>query len=341
MGDWSFNPACFPDPQGMIDQLITLGITFKITFWPFQTPQSKHWDEFNNSGYLATINGTLQPIKSNYYLYDSTNPDARKAVFNAYHEGYGTFGIKTIWLDAAEPERHSKDSYGLVKFQAGTDAEVGEAWIQQHVKTFAEGFASQGITGADYYVLPRHAWAGSWRYSAGLWSGDIQSTFDELAIQIKVAQNVAVSGVALWTTDMGGYWGGDAKDPVFQDLIVRWFQFGAFCPLFRLHGHRAGGPPSDSCGDTNGDNEVWNLAADDTRYNAIAAVMRLREQLRQYVADINLVTATTGMPMVRPMFMAFANDPACQGPDVEVCRLLAHSLLCTVLCCAVLTSLTP
>jgi len=92
--------------------------------------------------------------------------------------------------------------------------------------TFADGFAAKGIEPSDYFILPRHAWVGSWRYSAALWSGDIVSTFDELAIQIKVLQGVMMSGVSLWTTDIGGYHGGDPTNPTFQELIVRWFQFG-------------------------------------------------------------------------------------------------------------------
>ena len=95
------------------------------------------------------------------------------------------------------------------------------------------------------------------------------------------------------------------------------FQFGAFSPLFRLHGHRDGGPPADECGGTNGDNEVWNLAQDPAHYDAIVAVMRLREGLRQYVSDANAVTAATGMPMARPMFLAWPLDAGCAGADVE------------------------
>jgi alpha-glucosidase (family GH31 glycosyl hydrolase) len=93
---------------------------------------------------------------------------------------------------------------GTWKMSLGTDAEVGEAWIQQHARTFADGFATKGIAASDYFILPRHAWIGSWRYSAALWSGDIVSTFDELAIQVKVLQGVMMSGVSLWTTDIGG-----------------------------------------------------------------------------------------------------------------------------------------
>ena len=95
--------------------------------------------------------------------------------------------LQTIWLDAAEPER-SQYNFGDFRFQLGTDTEIGEAWIQQHVRTFADGFAGLNITGADYFVLPRHSWAGAWKYSAALWSGDIQSTFEELALQVTVLQ---------------------------------------------------------------------------------------------------------------------------------------------------------
>jgi hypothetical protein len=131
---------------------------------------------------------------------------------------------------------------------AGTDAEVGMGWVKNHVQTFSDGFAGVGITGAEYFVLPRSGWAGTWAHSAALWSGDISSDFATFAIQIKVLQQAMLSGVALWTTDIGGYTGGNPADPVFQELIVRWFQFGAFCPLFRLHGHRDGGPPENQCG---------------------------------------------------------------------------------------------
>lgn len=112
-------------------------------------------------------------------------------------------------------------------------------------------------------------------------------------------RQAALSGVPLWTTDIGGYGGGDPADPSFQHLIVRWFQFGALCPLFRLHGHRSGQPdgPSDECGDTNGHNEVWNLAADAEKYNAIVATMQLRENLRDYVKRLNTQAVATGAPM--------------------------------------------
>ena len=316
-GDWQLNPTCWPDPQGMVDEINELGIELMITFWPFQTTSSINWDLYSSNGWLATdLQGKQQPYDGDQYLIDETNPVVRQNTFDKFWEGYGHLGIKTVWIDAAEPE-HFGGPEGTWKFLAGTDAEIGEAWVQQHTKMLQDGFATKGIMPGDYFILPRSAWAGTWRHSAALWSGDIHSTFDELAIQIKVLQGVMMSGPSLWTTDIGGYFGGNPSDPVFQDLIVRWFQFGAFCPLFRLHGHRDGGPPSNECGPTNGDNEVWNLAEEPAHYAGITTVMKLREQLRQYVSTINAEAAATGMPMIRPMFLQYPLDPNCQTADVE------------------------
>ena len=302
----------------MVDELQTLGIETMVTFWPFQTPPSSHWAEYVASGLLVTNqSGGLVAYDGDQYLVDETNAAARKATFDGFWEGYGKYNIKTVWIDAAEPEHFGSTLEGTWQLAAGTDAEVMGGWVQQHARMLQEGFASKGIAPEDYFILPRHAWAGSWRYSAALWSGDIVSTFDELALQIKALQQVMLSGVALWTTDIGGYSGGDPADPVFQDLIVRWFQFGAFSPLFRLHGHRAGGPPSDECGETNGDNEVWNLAREPAHYAAIVAVMRLRENLREYVAQANAEAAATGLPMVRPMFLQWPLDAGAQDAAAE------------------------
>jgi alpha-D-xyloside xylohydrolase len=150
---------------------------------------------------------------------------ARAAAFQGFWDGYGKYGIKTVWFDAAEPEHNGASMEGHWRLHAGSDGELMMGWNQLHTKMLADGFAAKGIMPEDYFILPRSAWVGSWRYSAALWSGDIESSFAELAIQIRVAQGTLLSGVALWTTDIGGYQGGDPADPEFQELIVRWLVF--------------------------------------------------------------------------------------------------------------------
>eukprot|EP01047_Picozoa_sp_COSAG01_P001299 COSAG01_NODE_28_length_36622_cov_14.695751_28_plen_155_part_00 len=119
-----------------------------------------------------------------------------------------------------------------------------------------------------------------------------------------------------WTTDIGGYKGGNPEDPTWRELIVRWFQFGAFCPLFRLHGSRGGAkPPANQCGGTGGTNEVWHFGEEAMKI--IPGVMRLRETLREYV-DIHMnISSATGMPLLRPMVLQFPNDPKCADVEVE------------------------
>lgn len=82
------------------------------------------------------------------------------------------------------------------------------------------------------------AWAGSQRYGAAVWSGDIDATFKALQTQVRAGLNIGLSGIPWRTTDIGGFTGGDVSSAYFQELIVRWFQYGFLCPIFRLHGFR-------------------------------------------------------------------------------------------------------
>jgi hypothetical protein len=124
---------------------------------------------------------------------------------------------------------------------------------------------------------------------------------------------MALSGIYWWTTDIGGYLGGNIEDPVFQELIVRWFQFGAFCPIFRVHGHRYPEDPVTDCGSSGGNNEVWQFG--DTAYNVISKVILLREQLRGYIMDQMKLAATIGTPVLRPMLFDFPKDPLAYAAD--------------------------
>jgi len=189
------------------------------------------------------------------------------------------------------------------------------AFPRMHHQGGYEGMLSVNYSVGDFVFLSRSAWAGSQRYGAAVWSGDINSTFAELATQVGVAQGMAMSGIYLWTTDVGGYANGDPEDPVFRELIVRWYQFGAFCPLLRTHGKRTGGPPADVCGDTNGPNEVWEFGQ--RAYGAITTMLHIRENLRDYVYTHFMESVQFGIPLLRPMFLQFPDDATCQTPQVE------------------------
>ncbi len=318
LGDMQLNPKCWPDPPGMIENLRSLGIEIMITMWPFVAPQSINWPEYAENNTWLAVNASAGKITQFYdfipsSVIDPTNASAANATFQKWWQGYGQYGSRAIWLDETEPDRGSY-SYGDWDFAAGADYEVGAGWTSAWLQLFSDGFDSMGVPPSERFVLSRAIRAGTHRHGFAMWSGDTDSDWTTLAQKVADVQQAGFSLQAYWTSDTGGYNGGDPTNPDFQQLIVRWMQFSTFSPLMRLHGHRQGpADPVDECGYTAGPNEVWTLAPDAEHYDALTACLNLRESLRPYVANLSTVYADTGMPMVRPLFIAFPGDAACVG----------------------------
>jgi len=128
---------------------------------------------------------------------------------------------------------------------------------------------------------------------------------------VRAGLNTGLSGIPWWTTDIGGFHGGNIETPYFRELIVRWFQYGAFCPLFRLHGHRQ---PAE--GWTSGSpNEVWSFG--DEAYGIIRELLFLRERLRPYIMAQMRLASEAGVPPMRPLFFDFPQDAATAGVNDE------------------------
>ncbi len=248
-GDWRFDPKYWPDPAQMVKTLEALGIKIMVSVWPTVSRLSDNFSEMWRKGYIVrNKNGTPghvyfmdnQAEKGIYvHFYDSTHPEARKFIWEKVKQGYYQYGIKAFWLDACEPEMLPMDPENL-RFHAGDGEAVANIYPLHHVQGFYEGMKAEGEQ--DLVFLCRSAWAGSQRFGAAVWSGDIYSTFPSLRAQVKAGLNIGLSGIPWWTHDIGGFRGGEPADPSFRELIVRWFQFGAFSPIFRLHGHRQPAP---------------------------------------------------------------------------------------------------
>jgi alpha-D-xyloside xylohydrolase len=191
----------------------------------------------------------------------------------------------------------------------------------------------------DVVNLIRCAWAGSQRYGVVLWSGDIHSNFETLRMQVAAGLNVGLSGIPWWTTDIGGFFGGDPRTDYFRELIVRWFQFGVFCPVFRLHGWRLPRGPKPAEKDTgmfdfntSGPNEVWEFG--DRACAIISRLMFLRERLKPYIMAQMRAASETGAPPMRPLFFDFPADAGCWeiedqfmfGPDILVAPVLYEGM---------------
>jgi alpha-D-xyloside xylohydrolase len=314
-GDWKFDPDEWPDPAAMVAELDQLGIKVMVSVWPTVNPASENYAEMSELGYLVANErglglqlaiwdrGSVPRVPMAFY--DATNPRARDYIWSKVRDNYLKYGIKTWWLDACEPELVPDQSDNL-RYHLGPGLEVGNAYPMLHARGFYENMLAEGEQ--EVVLLCRSAWAGSQRYGALVWSGDIDSTFEDLRRQIPAGLNIGLSGIPWWTTDIGGFKDGDITTPSFRELIVRWFQFGVFCPVFRLHGNRLPGTMIGS-EQTGAANEVWSFG--ETEYEIIRHLLFLRERLRPYVMEQMTVAHSTGLPPMRPLFLDFPADPAC------------------------------
>jgi len=330
MGDMKFDSTAWPAPRAMVEELKGMGVELMVSVWPALNGNSENFKIFEKNGWLLqTARGTpaLFPFfdtrpEGLVYLhyYDPTNAEARAGFWNLAKENYHALGIGIFWLDACEPEMNPLDYDNLV-FSSGPGLAVANSYPLEHARAFYEGMQAAGQQ--DVLSLCRSAFAGSQRYGAAVWSGDIKSTFEVLAAQVPAGLNMGLSGIAWWTTDIGGFHSGNLEDEGFRELVVRWFQYGVFCPLFRLHGHRQ--PATVKSG---ADNEVWSFG--EKAYGIIREQLLLRERLRPYVMAQMAKAHERGTPPMRPLFFDFESDTACHGvadqfmfgPDVMVAPVL-------------------
>lgn len=334
-GDWRFDPVAWPDPAAMVRELNEMGVKLMVSVWPAVNPLSENFEAMLEQGLLIRTergNPVLMDFQDNrpegtvgVYYYDSTNPEARQFIWEQVREHYYQDGIQTFWLDACEPEMYPMDPDNL-RFHIGNGLAVANAYPVLHERGFYENMRAAGQT--DILNLCRSAWAGSQHYGAAVWSGDINSTFKALQEQIRAGLNMALSGMPWWTTDIGGFYGGVPESPAFRELVVRWFQYSVFCPLFRLHGYRHATHDSSLMLLSGGPNEVWSFG--DEAYAIIKDLLFLRERLRPYVMEQMQIAHEKGIPPMRPLFFDFPEDEACAsiddqylfGPDLLVAPIL-------------------
>jgi alpha-D-xyloside xylohydrolase len=334
MGDYRFDPAEWPDPDAMVAELRELGVELMVSIWPTVSPLSENYGEFYQRGLLVgadqgvefqqTIQDKGMEAPMPVAFYDPTNPRTGEFVWSLVERNYLIRGIRVFWLDACEPELNPAQP-GNLSLYAGPGAEVASIYPRDNARLFAGGMAAAGQQ--PTVLLCRSAWAGSQRYGAAVWSGDIPATWESLRKQVRAGLNIAISGIPWWTTDIGGFHGGDPSDPAYQELMVRWFQYGVFCPLFRLHGDRQPRVPTGFAM-TGGPNEAWSYG--DAAYERIAAALRLRERLRPYVHQQMRVASGQGIPPMRPLFVDFPHDRAAWpvedeflfGPDLLIAPVL-------------------
>ena len=328
-GEWKFDPTYWPDPDAMIAELKEMGIELMVSIWPTVDYRSENFEEMKAKGLLIRVESGFpiaMDFQGNTLHYDATNPEAREYVWGKAKQNYYDKGVKVFWLDEAEPEYTVYD-FENYRYHLGPNVQIGNIYPVMYAKTFFEGMTNEGQS--NIINLIRCAWAGSQRYGALVWSGDIKSSFASMKNQLAAGLNMGLAGIPWWTTDIGGFFGADIRDPEFHELLVRWFQYGCFCPVMRMHGDRW--PTQPQYGTTGGatclsgaPNEVWSYTPE--VLEILTEYLHLRENMRPYITEAMRQAHEKGTPVMRPVFYDFSNDSVCWdieneymfGPDVLV-----------------------
>jgi Alpha-glucosidases, family 31 of glycosyl hydrolases len=332
-GEWKFDETYWPDPDAMIKELKEMGIELMVSIWPTVDYTSENFKEMKEKGLLIRTDRGVR-IAMNFHgntlHYDATNPEAQQYVWDKAKENYYDKGIKLFWLDAAEPAYTVYD-FDNYRYHMGTNAQIGNMYPLMYAKTFYDGMQKAG---EDNIVnLIRCAWAGSQKYGALVWSGDIHSSFSSLRDQVAAGLNMGIAGIPWWTTDIGGFHGGYSEEEEFHEVLIRWFEYGTFCPVMRLHGDRE--PKKAQYGTTGGadcrtgaDNEVWSYGS--KVYDICKKYLDIRERMLPYIKTLMEEAHKKGTPVIRTLFYEYPEDNRCWeiedeylfGSDILVAPIL-------------------
>ncbi len=293
-GSHEFDEARYPDPNAMVAALHKENVHLLISVWARFDTLCKNAEDFRrvNGLYSESYPYGYKDNVASYY--DPFNARARDVYWGQLSRLLFAKGIDGWWLDASEPELSGNwGEYRDYKTAAGQGADVFNAFPLLHtagVYTHQRAETSQ----KRVVILTRSAYAGQQRNSAITWSGDIAGTWDVFKNQIPAGLNFCLSGIPYWNTDTGGFFGGDPKDPAYRELFTRWFQFSAFCPMFRVHGTGPG-------------KEMWQF--DEPTQKILGDFDRLRYHLMPYVYSNAWEVTNQGSTLMRALPFEFRGDP--------------------------------
>ena len=225
-GHYDFDSRYWPDPKKMVDELNEMGIEVMISVWPTVSQNAKNFNEVIEKGLLVKVNRgirvTMQQLSNTVFI-DPTNPETRSYVWDKLKNSYYKNGINMFWLDVAEPGYATYD-FDNYRYHLGTDLNVGNLYPNEFSKMVFDGLKEENKTPV---TLIRGCWAGSQKYGTLVWSGDIDSSFGAFRNQVNTGLNMSIAGNPWWTTDIGGFHGGNINNPEFRELMIRWFQYAA------------------------------------------------------------------------------------------------------------------
>jgi alpha-D-xyloside xylohydrolase len=312
-GSHEFDLKRFPDPKGMMKTLHEdLHANLMISVWPKFNKGTKNYEEMKDNGFLFTRNIEKQRkdwvgVGYESTFYDPFNPKAGSLFWQQIDQKLNRIGVDAWWLDATEPDMHSNLSIDERKVNMsptalGPGAKYFNAYSLMNSKSVYEG-SRKSNPDKRVFILTRSAYAGQQRYAAATWSGDIVSRWSDMQDQIATGINFSLSGIPYWTMDIGGfavenrYY--DAKGETLEEwreLNLRWFQFGAFAPLFRSHGQYPF-------------REIYNIAPQGhSVYNSMVYYDKLRYKLMPYIYTLAGKSYLDNYTIMRGLIMDFPGD---------------------------------
>jgi alpha-D-xyloside xylohydrolase len=301
-GEFVFNKN-YPDPKAMVEQLHAENFHLMISIWPFFEPGSANYDYMQSKGWFVDkFKYAKPPYHTNAMaVYDATSPEARQYYWDLVNKGLFSIGLDAWWMDTTEPETEGQEENILLnhKLAAGS----GNRYVNAYPLLDTQGVYQGQRSASDrkrVFILSRSAFAGSQRNGVTAWSGDINSDWLSFRRQVPAGLNFALSGIPYWTTDIGGFVFGNPTDPAFRELFIRWFQYGTFNPILRVHGTRH---PDE--------NELWSYGPDAQKI--LVNFDRLRYRMLPYIYALAWKTTNEAYTPMRPLVMDFRSDPRAQN----------------------------
>jgi len=295
-----FGNPNFSDPKGMIDKIHNQHAHVMISVWPSFGEKTAIYDELNQNKMLYDFK--TWPSTDKVKVYDAFNEKARDIYWKYMNKNLFSIGMDAWWLDATEPEQGDRQGkIDSTQTSLGSFKRFANAFPLQTNKGVYE---NQRKTSSDkrVFILTRSAFTGQQRYGASTWSGDIDGNWEVFHNQIAAGVNFSLSGIPYWTTDIGGFWvrpelyPKGVADPAYQELYVRWFQFGAFSPLFRSHG-------------TNTPREIYQFGKKGYwAYDVQEKYINLRYRLLPYIYSQSWCVTSKGASVIRGLVMDFPTD---------------------------------
>lgn len=257
-----------------------------ISTWGLVVPDSETYKKMDAQGLLL----------KDAHVYDASSPQGRDIFWESLPGKLFAQGWDSFWLDSAEPEEyypHGGDAVLATRQMAiGNGATFTNIFPLLHNEGIQEHWRKT-TDRKRVFLLTRSAFLGSQRVGGTVWSGDVYQSFWALSRQVPAGLNYALSGLPYWTTDIGGYHPlGETTTPEYQELYLRWFQFGTFCPIFRSHGHRP-------------NNEMWTYPRVEP---ALITFDKLRYRMMPYIYSMAWQVSTNDSTIMRPLPMDFRAD---------------------------------